>query len=148
MLFTKLFVHTITGTAANVHDIDEMVKLICEDDDVVYGDSRYNGAEKREEILSDKHLSNVKFRTNRHPSRIKVPGSYKGINWDKQIEQRKSSTRCNVDHPFLIVKKQFGYAKMSYRDIAKNMNRFHILFTSANLVMCARVSRIREFCMA
>lgn len=67
------YVHTITGTAANVHDIEETAKLIREDDDVVYGDSGYNGAEKREEILSDEHLSNVEFRTNRRPSSIKVP---------------------------------------------------------------------------
>lgn len=142
------YVHAITGTAANVHDIDETAKLIREDDDVVYGDSGYNGAEKREEILSDGHLSNVEFRTNRRPSSIKVPSSYKGINWDKQMEQRKSSTRCKIVHPFLIIKKQFGYAKVLYRGIAKNMNRFHILFASANLVMCARAGRSRDFCMA
>ena len=142
------YVHTITGTAANVHDIDETAKLIREDDHVVYGDSGYAGAERREEILKDKHLSNVEFRTNKRPSSIKVPESYKGIKWDKQMEQRKSSTRSKVEHPFLIVKKQFGYGKVSYRGIAKNMNRFYILFASANLVMCARAGRSRDFCMA
>ena len=64
------------------------------------------------------------------------------------MENRKSSTRCKVEHPFLIVKKQFGYAKVAYRGIAKNMNRFHILFASANLVMCARAGRSGEFCGA
>lgn len=142
------YVHTITGTAANVHDIDETAKLIREDDEVVYGDSGYSGADKREEICNDEHLSKVEFRTNRRPSSIKVPASYKGINWDKQIENRKSSTRCKVEHPFLIVKKQFGYAKVAYRGIAKNMNRFHILFASANLAMCARAGRSMDFCRA
>lgn len=142
------YVHTITGTAANVHDIDETSKLIREDDEVVYGDSGYSGADKREEICKDEHLSKVEFRTNRRPSNIRIPDSYKGINWDKQMENRKSSTRCKVEHPFLIVKKQFGYAKVIYREIAKNMNRFHILFASANLVMCTRAGRSREFCGA
>lgn len=142
------YVHTITGTAANVHDIDETSKLVREDDEVVYGDSGYSGADRREEICSDEHLSKVEFRTNRRPSSIRVPDSYKGINWDRQIENRKSSTRCKVEHPFLIVKKQFGYAKVVYCGIAKNMNRFHILFASTNLVMCARVGRSREFCGA
>lgn len=142
------YVHTITGTAANVHDIDEASKLIRKYDEVVYGDSGYSGADKREEIRNDEHLSKIEFRTNRRPSSIKVPGSYKGINWDKQIENRRSSTRCKVEHPFLIVKKQFGYAKVVYRGIAKNMNRFHILFASANLVMCARAGRSRDFCGA
>ena len=141
------YVHTITGTPANVHDIEETAKLIRKDDEVVYGDSGYSGADKRGEIREDGHLSRVEFRTNRRPSSIKVPASYKGINWDKQIENRKSSTRCKVEHPFLVVKKQFGYAKVAYRGIAKNMNRFHILFASANLVMCARAGRSRDFCM-
>lgn len=132
------YVHTITGTAANVHDIRETSKLIREDDEVVYGDSGYSGAEKREEIRKDEHQSKVEFRTNRRPSSIKVPSSYKGINWDKQMEHRKLSTRCKAEYPFQIVKIQFGYAKVVYRGIVKNMNRFHILFTSANLVMCIR----------
>lgn len=33
------YVHTITATAANVHDIQETSKLIRDDDNVVYGDS-------------------------------------------------------------------------------------------------------------
>ena len=90
----------------------------------------------RRSVCNDGHLSKVEFRTNRRPTSMKIPDSYKGINWDRQIENRKSSTRCKVEHPFLIVKKQFGYAKVAYRGIAKNMNRFHILFASANLVMC------------
>lgn len=106
-----------------------------------FSDIEYSNRRKkvrREEICSDEHLSKVEFRTNRHPFSIRVPDSCKGINWDRQTENRKSSTCCKVEHPFLTVKKQFGYAKVVYRGIARNMNRFHILFASANLVMCAR----------
>ena len=142
------YVHTITGTAANVHDIEETAKLIREDDEVVYGDSGYSGAGRREEIQSDGYLAVVDFRTNVRPSSMKISGDYPGINWDKQIESRKLSTRCKVEHPFLIVKNQFGYGKVVYRGIAKNPNRFHVLFASANLVMCARANRTKEFCMA
>ncbi len=142
------YAHTITGAAANVHDIYEAAKLIREGDEVVYGDSGYSGAEKREEIRNDSHLSKIEFRTNKRPTSIKIPDSYKGSNWEKQIENRKSSTRCKVESSFLIVKKQFGYAKVAYRGITKNMNRFHILFASANLVMCIRAGRSRDFCMA
>lgn len=41
------YVHTISGTAANVHDIDEAIDLLREDDEVCYGDSGYSGLEKR-----------------------------------------------------------------------------------------------------
>ena len=141
------YVHTITGTAANVHDIDETVKLLREDDEVCYGDSGYSGAENRLEIWGNEHFRDIEFRTNVRPSSIKIPSSYKGINWEKEIENQKSSVRCKVEHPFLIVKQQFGYAKVVYRGIAKNMNRFYILFASANLVKCFRAGRTKEFCM-
>ena len=142
------YVHTITGTVANVHDIDETVNLLREDDKVCYGDSGYSGAEKRPELRDSECFCNIEFRTNVRPSSLKIPSSCKGINWDKEIENRKSSVRCKVEHPFLIVKRQFGYAKVVYRGIAKNMNRFHILFASANLVKCFRAGRTQEFCMA
>ena len=97
---------------------------------------------KREEFLDSMN----EIRTNVRPSSLKNTSSYTGFNWDKEIENRKTSVRCKVEHPFLIVKKQFGYAKVVYRGIAKNMNRFHILFASANLVKCFRAGRTAEFC--
>ena len=140
------YVHTITGTAANVHDICETANLIREDDEVVYGDSGYSGIEKRKEITEDEHFSQVTFRINRRPSSLNISKSYTGVNWEKQIENRKSSTRCKVEHPFLIVKQLFGYSKVRYRGISKNMNRFNILFASANLIMCIRGKRTAAFC--
>ena len=142
------YVHSITGTSANVHDIDETAKLIRDDDEVVYGDSGYSGAAKRDDIKNDNRLSKVEFRTNVRPSSMKISSTYQGMNWDKYIENRKSSVRCKVEHPFLIVKRQFGYAKVVYRGIAKNMNRFFVLFASSNLVQCFRAGRTEEFCMA
>lgn len=139
------YVHTITATSANVHDIDEAHNLIRDDDEVMYGDSGYSGMMKRDEIKNDPHLSKIEYRTNVRPSSIKMPDSYRGIQWDKDIENRKSSTRCKVEHPFLIVKRQFGYAKVVYRGLAKNFNRFHVLFACANIVMCARAGRASEF---
>ena len=141
------YVHTVTATAANVHDINEAHKLIREDDEVMYGDSGYIGIEERSEIKTDEHLSVIDYRINAKPSSIKVPKSYTGINWNKEIEHRKSSVRCRVEHPFLIVKNQFGYKKVTYKGIAKNFNRFNILFACANLVRCIRAGRARDFCM-
>lgn len=44
------YVHTVTATSADVHDITEAHNLLRKDDEVVYGDSAYIGIEKREEI--------------------------------------------------------------------------------------------------
>lgn len=142
------YVHTITGTAANVHDIVETSKLIRIDDEVIYGDSGYLGADKRPEFEEDKHLSKVELRINVRPKSMKISDGYKGKNWDKFIESRKSSVRARVEHPFLIVKKLFGYSKVVYRGIKKNMNRFNVLFASCNLLMCSRCGRTNEFCKA
>lgn len=135
------FVHTIDGTAANVHDSTEAHKLIREDDEVVYGDSGYLGVPKQEIIKNDEHLSQVEFRINQRPSSLKTAPEFTGINFEKKIEHRKSAIRCKVEHIFLIVKRQFGYSKVVYRGIAKNMNRFNVLFASANLLMCIRAGR-------
>lgn len=70
------YVHTITATSANVHDIDEATKLIREDDEVMYGDSGYSGMAKSPEVKSDEHLSKMEFRINVRPSSIKVPDTY------------------------------------------------------------------------
>ena len=142
------YIHTITGTAANVHDIVEAPKLIREDDDVMYGDSGYTGIEKRAEVQNDDHLSQVEYRTCRKPSRLNISAGYSGMDWERKIDSKKASVRCKVEHVFLIVKRQFGYCKTVYRGIAKNMNRFFMLFSSANLLMCIRAGRAQEFCSA
>lgn len=133
-------IHSIETTAANIHDLDLASKLIREDDQVVYGDSGYSGIEKREEISSDKHLSQVDYRINRRKGSVqKAPDGY--INWEKLIERKKSSVRSKVEHPFLIIKRFFGFNKTVYRGLSKNTHRLHMLFASTNLVMCARADR-------
>ena len=135
------FVHTITGTAANVHDSTETSKLIRKDDEVVYGDSGYLGVSEQDAIKNNEQFSKINFRINKRPSSSKISKSYIGINWDKEIEHQKSSVRSKVEHVFLIVKRYFGYKKVVYKGIAKNMNRFNVLFACANLLMCVRAGR-------
>lgn len=134
------YVHSLETTAANVHDITVAAQLIREDDEVVYGDSGYIGIEKREEVKNSTHLSATDYRINRrHKNVQRMPEGH--IDWEKQIEQRKSSVRSKVEHPFLIIKRYFGFAKTVYRGLAKNTHRLHTLFASANLLMCARAGR-------
>ena len=66
------YVHTITGTATNVHDIEETHHLLREYDEVSYGDSGYSGVEKRPEIQSIEHFCNIEFRTDAKPSILKI----------------------------------------------------------------------------
>ena len=141
------YVHSITATAANESDISEAHNLIRQDDEVCYADSGYTGIEKRPEIVGNDHLKTVEYRVAMKPSRLKTTKIFKGFNWERYIESRKASTRCKVEHPFLIVKKFFGYSKVVYKGLEKNLNRFYMLFASANLLMCIRSKRTSEFVM-
>ncbi len=141
-------VHTVTATAANVHDVDEVPNLIREDDEVMYGDSGYLGVEKRKEIVEDEHLRSIDYRVAKRPSSLKTTDAFQGFNWEKYMEHRKSSVRCKVEHAFLIVKRDFGYRKARYRGLSKNLNRFHMLFACANLLMLVRGGRTEQFCRA
>ena len=102
-------------------DVSETSKLIREDDHVVYGDSGYLGAPDRSEIKNDETLSKVEFRINKRPSSLKMADDFKGMNWDKKMEHEKSAVRCKVEHPF------------------------NLLFASANLIMCSRAGRTKDF---
>ncbi len=139
------YIHTITATAANRHDIVELHNLIRDDDHAVYADSGYLGIEKRPEIVKDKHLSQVDFRVAKRPSQNRLTANYEGMNWDKLIEHKKSSIRCKVEHPFHIIKNFFKCRKTKYRGLKKNYQMFQLLFASANLVMCIRAGRQKEF---
>ena len=49
-------------------------------------------------------------------------------------EKGKASVRAKVEHPFLYVKRHFGYAKVRYRGLYKNTQRLVVLFGLANLL--------------
>jgi len=117
------YVHSLTGTPANVHDITETSKLLREDDDVFYGDAGYLGIEKREEIKNDANKSKICYRINRRAGALRKDPKNISNHWERQIESRKSSVRSKVEHAFRIVKIQFGFSKVVYRGLAKNLNR-------------------------
>ncbi len=127
------YVHAVTATAASVHDLDEAVNLVRDDDEVVYGDAGYQGVDKRPEVTSDERLSRVQWRVAARKGRLKtMPAT------DRAAQSRQASVRAKVEHPFLIVKRDFGFTKTRYRGLAKNTNHLHMLFASANWLMRAR----------
>ena len=127
------YVHSVTATAANVHDLDEAAKLVRDDDEVVYADAGYQGVEKRPDIVGDEHRSKVEFRVAARKGKLATMAEP-----DRQSESRKASVRAKVEHPFLIVKRDFGFTKTRYRGLSKNLNHLNVLFASANWLMRAR----------
>ena len=127
------YVHSVRVTAANVHDLDETANLVREDDEVVYADAGYQGVEKRPEVAGDDHLSGIEFKIAARKGKLaSMPEP------DRQAESRKAGVRAKVEHPFLVVKRDFGFAKTRYRGLGKNLNHLQVLFASANWLMRAR----------
>lgn len=132
-------VHTVEVTAANVHDVAKAAELVRDDDEFCYGDSGYLGIEKRGEVASDEHLSSMEWKIAMRPSQVKE--IREEDNWQRGIESRKASVRSKVEHPFLVVKRQFGFAKTRYRGLRKTANALTVLFALANVAMWSRAGR-------
>ena len=127
------YIHSVTATGANVHDLDEIANLVRDDDEVVYTDAGYQGVTKRPDITGDEHRSKVEFRVAARKGKLAKMASP-----DRQAESRKASVRAKVEHPFLVIKRDFGFTKTRYRGLAKNLNHLHVAFASANWLMRAR----------
>ena len=127
------YAHSVSATAANVHDLDEAVNLVRADDEVVYADAGYQGAQRRPEIAGHEHRSKIEWRVAARKGVLKTMAEH-----DRAMESRKASVRAKVEHPFLVVKRDFGFTKTRYRGMAKNLNHLHVLFASANWLMRAR----------
>jgi IS5 family transposase len=53
----------------------------------------------------------------------------------EKLEQTKASIQAKVEHPFRVIKRQFGYVKVKYRGLAKNTSNLVTLFALSNLWM-------------
>ena len=106
------YVHSLTGTAANVHDIMEASKLLRSDDEVVYGDAGYVGVEKRKKIKNDEKKCKIEYRINRRAGALRKAPMNISTQCARHIESRKSSVRSKIEHVFRIVKIQFGFSKV------------------------------------
>ncbi|MFM5227628.1 transposase [Aeromonas veronii] len=58
----------------------------------------------------------------------------------------KSSIRAKVEHPFRIIKRQFGFVKARFKGLRKNDNQLAMLFTLANLFRVDQMIRAWDSC--
>jgi len=124
-------VHSASVTAANVHDSHEVPNLLHGGETRFYGDSAYRGKAQRERL---KELApKAKDFTNKRAYR-----SAPLTDADRETNRRKSSVRSKVEHPFLTLKRLWGFAKARYRGLAKNANRAFAMLAMVNLVKWGR----------
>lgn len=104
-------VHTVRGTSGHVSDIAEANTLLHGQESVAFGDAGYQGIEKRPDAKADVTW-HVAMR----------PGKRKALNKENEAdamidkaEKLKAGIRAKVEHPFRVIKRQFGFVKVRYR---------------------------------
>jgi IS5 family transposase len=60
------------------------------------------------------------------------------------LEKVKASVRAKVEHPFRVIKRQFGHVKVRYRGLAKNTAQLKTLFALSNLWMVREKLRVLD----
>lgn len=124
-------VHTVRGTAGHVSDVAEGNTLLHGQETVAFGDAGYQGIEKRPDAKTGVTW-HVAMR----------PGKRKALDKDNeadvlidQAEKLKAGIRAKVEHPFRVIKRQFGFVKVRYRGLKKNTAQLFTLFALSNLWM-------------
>ena len=122
-------VHTVRGTSGDISDIAEANSLLHGQERVAFSDADYQGVEKRPDANADVTW-HVAMR----------PGKRKALNIENEAdamthksEKLKAGIRAKVEHPFRVVKRQFGYVKVRYLGLKKNTAQLVTLFALSNL---------------
>jgi IS5 family transposase len=126
-------VHSVVGTAANVNDVTQAGALLHGEEEAAFGDAGYQGVHKRPEAAGPAwHVA-------------MQPGLRRKLNpfiepefIAERFERAKASVRAKVEHPFRVLKRQFGYTKVRYRGLKKNTAQVVTLFALSNLWMARR----------
>ena len=116
-------VHTVRGTAGSVNDVVEANCLLHGEETEAWGDAGYQGAAKRPDAQGRVRW-NIAMR----------PGKRRALDKDNvidtlidKVEKLKAGIRAKVEHPFRVIKRQFGHVKLRYRGLKKNTAQLHTL---------------------
>ena len=124
-------VHTVTATAANEADVNQVEHLLHGQEQQVHADAGYTGAAKR---VARKLSWKIAERRSKQKA---LPEGAAQDAW-RELERRKAQVRAKVEHPFRVIKRQFGYTKVRFRGLAKNTAQLVTLFALSNLWMARR----------
>ena len=122
-------IHTILASAANVADRDALPYLLHGRETRVWGDQGYQG--QTEQIRA--RAPHARDFTNR---------KWRGRGWvnecDKEKNRTKSRVRAKAEHAIGVIKHVFGFQKVRYRGLAKNLHRLEVSAALANIFLHRR----------
>jgi IS5 family transposase len=122
-------VHSLGTTTAKVHDSRVWDDLLHGDEASVWADKAYINAERADAFAGPGKFWGVMR---------KAPKGSKLHLDDEHINRLIAKVRARVEHPFRILKRQFGYIKTRYRGLAKNRAQLFSLFALGNLYLVRR----------
>jgi IS5 family transposase len=126
---THGLVHSMTATDAATADITQLPALLHGRERVLYGDRAYWSEAHRQTCAA----AGVRYRVNRRGTQPH-PLSQR---W-RLINRARSRVRARGEHGFHVVKRLWGFTKVRYRGLAKNLARAFTLFALANLYLVRR----------
>jgi IS5 family transposase len=122
-------IHAVVATAANVADSAVLADLLHGHETRVWGDQAYRGQSEviRQCAPQAKDFTNRRYR-------------HRGVvdEVERVRNRTKSSVRAKVEHPFGVIKRVFGFAKVRYRGLEKNAHHLFVTCALANLFMVRR----------
>jgi len=133
-------VHTVRGTSGNVNDVVEGNALLHGQESEVFADAGYQGAHKRADARDGVNW-HVAMRPGKRAALDKTRRSHELID---ELERLKASMRAKVEHPFRVIKRQFGHVKVRYRGLKKNTAQLSTLFALSNLWMVRKTLQVLD----
>ena len=128
-------IHSVAATPANVHDSRALPQLLHGGETRVWGDSAYTGQTEVIRSLAPKASDFTQAKASRNQVLSQA---------ERSKNRNKAKVRAKGEHPFLVIKRIFGFAKVCYRGIAKNANRLFVACALANLFMVRRTLLLRQ----
>lgn len=98
------------------------------------GDAGYQGVQKRAENLGREVQWHIAMR----PGERRRLGQGNLDRMQEAYKRCKAGLRARVEHPFRVIKRQFGYTKVRYRGLAKKTAQLKMLFVLSNIWQARR----------
>jgi IS5 family transposase len=122
-------VHSLQTTTAKTHDSQVWDDLLHGAETSVWADKAYVSAEREAAFAGPGKVWGVMR---------KAPKGARLDPIEEDINRLIAKVRARVEHPFRVIKRQFGYLKTRYRGLAKNRAQLFTLFALGNLFLVRR----------
>ena len=118
--------HSLETSTAKLHDSQVWDELLHGDEDSVWADKGYVSAEREAAFKAPGKVWGVMR---------KAPKGRPLHPLDERMNRIIAMVRAKVEHPFRVIKRQFGHMKTRYRGLAKNRAQLFTLFALGNLFL-------------